>query len=126
MSNVTACPNCGAPFTGGNIAGDYRCKFCGNVFKVDAAGVSTSKPSNEFYQPDPPQSMDTYQESVKKGSPSASAAPSPIPQEVINKLDETRTFLGLARKWGTLLLLGIVAFCALCITVAFLVFRTGK
>lgn len=126
MTNITACPNCGAPFQGASIAGEYRCKFCGNVILLEKEGIATSKSSSQFYQPDPPQSFDAYQETAKKADPPAQNVASPIPQEVIDKLDETRTFLGLARKWGIILVLGIIAFCAFCITVASLIFRVGK
>jgi len=126
MSNITACPHCGAPFQGASVDGEYRCKFCGNVILLEKDGLTTSKPSSQFYQPDPPQSLETYQETAKKVDPPAQSVPNPIPQEVINKLSETRTFLGLARKWGIILLLGIIAFCAICTTIALLVFRVGK
>jgi hypothetical protein len=126
MTIITACPNCGAPFEGVSIAGEYRCKFCGNVIHLEKVINSSSKSTSQFYQPDPPQNLQDYQETAKKvESPTASVS-NPIPQEVINKLDETRTFLGMARKWSIMLIVGIIAFCAICTTIALLVFRTGK
>lgn len=124
--NPTACPHCGAPFNGASVVGEYKCKSCGGVIVVEKDAAASSKPSDGFYQPDPPQSVDAYRESTEKATPPDTTLPNAIPQEVINKLDETRNFLGLARKWGIILLLGIIAFCTLCTFLAVSLFRTGK
>jgi hypothetical protein len=126
MTNITACPNCGAPFQGASIAGEYRCKFCGNEIHLDKDDITTQKSSSQFYQPDPPQNLETYQETAKKADPPTQIIPKAIPQEVIDKLSETRTFLGLARKWIIIIVLGIIAFCAICTTIGILIFRVGK
>ncbi len=126
MSNITACPNCGAPFQGASVAGEYRCKFCGNVILLEKDGITTSKPSTQFYQPDPPQALDSYQEAAQKTDSPVESKPNSVPQEVIDKLAETRTFLGLARKWTIIIVLGIVVICALCVLLLFLFFRNGK
>jgi len=126
MSNTTACPNCGAPFQAASIAGEYRCKFCGNVIILEKEGRTTSKPSNQFYQPDPPQSLETYEETANKTDTTVESRPNPVPQEVIDKLNETRTFLGLARKWTIWIVLGISLICALCTILMILFFRIGK
>jgi DNA-directed RNA polymerase subunit RPC12/RpoP len=126
MSNTTACPNCGAPFQGASIAGEYRCKFCGNVILLKKDGITTSKSSTQFYQPDPPRSVDLYQENTKKVEPPTVSQPNPIPQEVTDSLNQTRTFLGLARKWTIWIVLGIISICALCTISAVLIFRIGK
>ena len=126
MSNITACPNCGAPFSGGSVEGEYRCKFCGNVILLKKDGLPTSDSSLRSYQPDPPQNLSDSEETAQTADQPVQGVPNPIPQEVISKLNETRTVLGKVSKYVLWLVIGFGALCVICTTIVLLIFRVWK
>ena len=126
MTNGTICPACGAPLTGANVDGQYKCKFCGNFIRISSTEKPVISDNQGFYQPDPPQSIDAYHSTTQDAPVEKSSPANPLPpqvedtvRKVISATEKTRRIVG----W---VILGVFSLCVICFLLFFVVFRTGN